>query len=132
MTHRVQRVAELIRRELGTILERNFSFGGCIATIHEVEVPSDLKQCFIYVGVLGNSQTPDSVVKKLNDSRGLIQRELYKRVILKNSPSLNFRVTNSVERGVHLLNIINSLPEIPDDQPEDESDDDNAQRAKGK
>ena len=126
MTHRVQRVAELIRRELGTILERNFSFGGCIATIHEVEVPADLKQCFVYVGVLGNSQTPDSIVKKLNDSRGHIQRDLYKRVVLKNSPTLTFRVTNSVERGVHLLNIINSLPEIPDEIPEDDSDDDSA------
>lgn len=120
MTHRVQRVAELIRREVATILERNFSFGGCIATIHEVDVAADLKQCSIYVGVLGNTQTPDSVVKKLNDSRGHIQRDLYKRVILKNSPTLTFRVTNSAERGVHLVNIIDSLPQIPDEIPSDD------------
>jgi ribosome-binding factor A len=122
MTHRVQRVSELIRRELCTILERNYTFGSCLVTIHEVELPADLKQGFVYVGILGTGQTPESIVKKLNASRGHIQRELYKRVVLKNSPVLTFRVTDSVERGVHLLNIINSLPEIPDDVPEDDDD----------
>lgn len=122
MTHRVQRVAELIRRELCTILERNYTFGTCLVTVHDVELPADLKQCFIYVGVLGNGQTPEAIVKRLNSSRGHIQRELYKRVILKNSPVLTFRATDSVERGVHLLNIINSLPEIPDDPAEDDDD----------
>ena len=123
MTHRVQRVAELIRRELCTILERNYTFGSSLVTVHDVELPTDLKQCFIYVGILGSGQTPEAIVRKLNSSRGQIQRELYKRVILKNSPVLTFRATDSVERGVHLLNIINSLPEIPDAPAEDEDDD---------
>ena len=56
MTHRVQRVQELIRRELGPILERNFSFSGSFVTIHEVVITPDLKQCFVYVGILGKGE----------------------------------------------------------------------------
>ncbi|HEY2573584.1 MAG TPA: 30S ribosome-binding factor RbfA, partial [Verrucomicrobiaceae bacterium] len=106
MTHRIQRVQELFRRELGPILERNFTFSGSLVTIHEVVITPDLKQCFVYVGILGKGEEPESIIKKLNSSRRIIQRDLYKRVVLKNSPSLTFIADDSVERGVRVLNLI--------------------------
>jgi ribosome-binding factor A len=116
MTHRIERVRELIRRELGPILDRNFHFPGCIATIHEVSLTPDLKQCFVYVGVLGKTEEPELIMKRLNDGRSLIQRDLYKRVKLKNSPTLYFKYDDSVERGVHLVSLIENLPEpLPDE-----------------
>lgn len=130
MTHRVQRVQELIRREIGTIIERNFKFSGSLATVHEVSLTPDLKQCFIYVGVIGKGDSPEAVIKKLTDGRGLIQRELYKRVILKNSPQIIFKFDDSVERGVRVLSLIENLPEVAPDEDaaafddiEDETDD---------
>ena len=123
MTHRVQRVQELIRREIGTIIERNFSFSGSLATVHEVSLTPDLKQCFIYVGVIGKGDSPEAVIKKLTDGRGLIQRELYKRVILKNSPQIVFKFDDSVERGVRVLSLIENLPEASPDEASEEIDD---------
>ena len=122
MTHRVQRVQELIRRELGPILDRNFKFSGSIATIHEVSLTPDLKQCFVYIGTLGKGEAPETVVKRLNDGRSLIQRELYKRVILKNSPTLFFKHDDSVERGVRVVSLIESLPEPLPDLPEEDEE----------
>ena len=118
MTHRLQRVKELIRRELGMILERDYEFGGRLVTIHDVDVTPDLKQCFVFVGILGKEGpgSDEAVLKKLESNRGQIQRALYKRVILRNSPQLFFRVDHSVERGVRVLNLIESLPEpLPDE-----------------
>jgi ribosome-binding factor A len=118
MNHRLSRVRELIKRELGPILDRNFTFAGSVVTIHEADVTPDLKQCFIYVGVLGKEHAAPNIVRKLNESRGLIQRELFKRVILKNSPSLTFKYDSSVERGVKILQLIENLPEpLPDEEP---------------
>jgi ribosome-binding factor A len=119
MTHRVQRVQELIRRELGPIMERNFAFPGCIVTVHDIDVSPDLKQCFVYVGILGKGEPVESIIKKLNSGRGLIQRNLYKRVVLKNSPILTFKADESVERGVRVLNLIQSLPTPTDDTAPD-------------
>lgn len=121
MTHRIERVQELIRRELGPILDRNFRFPGCIATIHEVSLTPDLKQCFVYVGILGKTDHPELIVKRLNDAHGVIQRDLYKRVTLKNSPSLIFKHDTSVERGVRIVSLIEDLPEpLPDEPVEEE------------
>ena len=110
MTHRLRRVQELIRRELGPILERNFTFPGAFVTIHDVNITPDLKQCFVYVGILGEGESPESITRRLNSSRGSIQRDLYKRVVLKNSPTLTFKADDSVERGVRVLNLIENLP----------------------
>ncbi len=110
MNHRILRVKELIRREVGTILERNFSFSGALVTIHDVDMTPDLKQCFIYVGVLGKGEPVDVILQRLNEGRGMIQRQLFKRVVLKNSPTLVFKHTDSVERGVRVLNLIENLP----------------------
>lgn len=110
MTHRVQRVKELIRRELWPILERNFSFSGCIVTIHDIDMTPDLKQCFVFVGILGNGESGENIINRLNSGRRIIQRDLYKRVVLKNSPTLVFKADSSVERGVRVLNLIENLP----------------------
>jgi ribosome-binding factor A len=120
MTHRLTRVKELIRRELGMILEKDYDFGGRLVTIHDVDLTSDLKQCFVFLGVLGKEGGEELVIKKLQAYRPQIQRALYKRVILRNSPQLLFRVDHSIERGVRVLNLIESLPEpLPDEEPEE-------------
>jgi len=123
MNLRVKRVRELIKRELGTILERNFHFPGSIVTIHDVDLTPDLRQCFIYAGVMGKTHAADGIIRKLNGGRSLIQRELFKRVRLKYSPSLLFRLDETMERGVRILNAIENLPEpLPDEEPALEDD----------
>lgn len=120
MNHRVQRVSELLRRELSTILERDYRFENVLVTIHEVSPTPDFKQAFVYLGVIGKEHEKEMVLKKLNTNRGSIQRDLYKRVVLRNSPSLVFRVDDSIERGVRVLDIINNLPPMADPAPEGE------------
>ena len=121
MTHRLQRVKELIRREVGPIIERDFSFGGALVTINDVDLTPDLKQCFIYVGILGKGDE-NAVVERLTAARSHIQRKLYKRVVLKNSPTLFFRVDHSVERGVRIVNLIDQLPPPAEDDLADDEE----------
>ena len=113
MTHRVQRVQELIRRELATVLERNYTFDGLLLTLHEVTITPDLKSCRVWVGVLGGkNHQQEAAIEKLRLNRGSIQHELFKRVKLKNSPQLFFRLDRSIERGVRIVQAIDNLPPI--------------------
>ena len=58
------------------------------------------------------------VIEKLKANRGYIQRDLYKRVKLRSSPLLSFRLDRSAERGVRILNAIDNLPpEAPQSEP---------------
>jgi ribosome-binding factor A len=111
MSHRTLRVSELIRRELATLLEKNCSFPGMLLTVHGVDTAADLKNATVHVGILGGKEEDyTSVMERLNKQRGLIQRDLYKRVKLKSSPQLYFKHDRTAERGVHMINVIEELP----------------------
>lgn len=104
------------------ILEKDYRSENCLVTIHDVDLTPDMKQCFVYAGVVGKPYQQEAAIERLTKARGAIQRDLYKRVKLRSSPQLFFRLDKSVERGVPLLNIIDSLPPpAPDPEPTDES-----------
>lgn len=132
MSLRVDKVRELIRRELSTILEKDFRNEGCLVTIHDVSPTPDMRQCFVYVGVIGKPHQQDAAIAKLTKARGFIQRDLYKRVKLRSSPQLFFRLDKSVERGVPLLNIIDNLPPPLPDLPVEGEEEKKDVKAEGK
>ena len=118
MTHRTARVGELIRHELSTILAREHSFGNVFVTVHQADVAADLKNCTIHIGLLGGDESKHgAVIDKLNRAAGAIQRSLYRRVTLKSSPRLFFKLDRSAERGVRIVNAMEQLP-----APSQESD----------
>ncbi len=105
MKLRLQKVCELVQRELCIVLERHYRFENCIVTVHGTDVAEDLRTC-----VLGKPDQQESAVERLNRERGAIQRELYKRVKLRQSPQLLFRLDRTAEKAVPLIQIIDNLP----------------------
>lgn len=124
MSQRVLRVSELVKRELSMVLEKHYRFDGAILTVHDVQVTPDLKQCFAYVGIIGKSQSGEAIIEKLNKQRGAIQREVHKRIVMKTSPQIFFRLDQSVDRGVRILNAIDNLPPPAPPLPEGEDEPD--------
>ena len=124
MSLRTQRASELIRRELASILEKDWTFSGKILTIQAVDLDPDLRSGRVWISILGGKgHDHENIIEKLQAAHGAIQRSLYKRVILRNSPQLFFKLDKSVERGVRILNAIDNLPPpAPDnDIPGDEA-----------
>lgn len=121
MSRRTDKVNELLRREIGTTIQRDFEFPGTIVTVIEVEVTDDLKEGKVWVGVVGK-MSPAQVLEKLNSRHGLIQSAVAKRVVLRNTPRLSFRLDDSAQRGVDLVNLLEdidkNLPKAPPADPE--------------
>jgi ribosome-binding factor A len=126
MSLRTQRAAELIRRELATILERDYTFSGKLLTVQAVELDPDFKSGRVWISILGGKDYDhDEIIARVQAARGTIQKALYKRVILRNSPQLFFKLDRSVERGVRILNAIDNLPPpAPEVEPTEADDPD--------
>jgi len=108
---RLDKVNELLRREIGTVVQRDYEWGGKLVTIGAVEVTQDLKEGKVWVGVLGGDA--NSVIDKLNREHGAIQTRVMKRVVLKSTPVLRFIHDASAERGVDIVNLLDEVEKLP-------------------
>lgn len=109
MKHRIERVCEVLKRELGVILLREFDFSPVLVAITAVDVTPDLKQAHVFVSALGTPAEQRRVIEKLTAARAHLQGEVAKRVSLKNTPLLHFKVDAAIERGSRVLSILDEL-----------------------
>src|SRR6266849_6246858 len=115
MKHRLERVNELLKRELGVAMSRELTFAGALVTVHAVEVSPDLKHAGVYVSVIGNEAQTKAAIAKLEAHRSELQREVSKRVVLKYMPHFHFHLDESIERGARIMDILGNL-QVPDDK----------------
>ena len=116
MKHRLERVNEVIKRELSEIISREVNFSAqVLVTIHAVDITADLRKCHVFISVIGNPLQKTRVLADLEEQRGTLQRELAKRVVLKYTPHLSFKLDDSVERGSRVLEIMQDLEKPRED-----------------
>lgn len=111
MSHRIDRVNELLKREIGTVVQKDYEWNGALVTVNAVETTQDIKEAKVWVGVLGGRV--DAVLEKLNHDHGSIQKKISKRVVLKSTPVLSFRHDASAERGVGIVNLLDEVAKLP-------------------
>jgi ribosome-binding factor A len=109
MKHRIERVCEVLKRELGRTILRELTFSTPLVTISGVDITPDLKQAHVYVSALGNDAQRQNVLTVLEQNRGMLQAQVSKRVVLKHTPHLNFKLDDSIERGSRIINILDDL-----------------------
>ena len=118
MSHRITRVNELLKREIGTVVQKDYEWNGALVTVNAVETTQDIKEAKVWIGVLGGRI--DTVLEKLNNDHGSIQKKVSKRVVLKSTPVLTFRHDGSAERGVEIVNLLDEVAKLPlakDEEP---------------
>jgi len=116
---RLQRVRELLKRELGEIIRREIPVGEAgLITVNDVNVSSDLHTAAVYIGILGNAEQQKKGLAALNHHRKHIQGLVGKAVILKYTPQLRFIMDDSIEHGNKVLKIIDELDQA---EPPDET-----------
>lgn len=114
MKHRLSRVNEVLKRELGELIRREFTFEAKLVTVQQVDVTPDLKKAHVYIGVIGTEAERHGAMAQLHDRRSALQNELSRRVVLKQTPQLFFTLDDSVERGTRILSILDEL-QIPNE-----------------
>ena len=118
MSRRLDKVNELLRREIGSVLQKDYEWNGKLVTVSDVEITQDLKEGKVWVGVLGGDAGP--VIVKLNRDHGAIQSKVMKRVVLKSTPVLTFHHDASAVRGVGIVNLLEEVDKLPKAPEEDE------------
>ncbi|MFH0942512.1 MAG: 30S ribosome-binding factor RbfA [Chloroflexota bacterium] len=111
MTHRIERVNQLIRRELSELLCRYVKDPrlGNFITVTEVSVSRDLRLAKVFISFLGSEEEKQVALKTLKAASGYFHAELSRRLKMRRVPEISFQWDDSIERGSRILGIIDKI-----------------------
>jgi len=110
MSVRTEKVASLIKHELGVIFQRNFSMDEYgFMTVTEVRVSPDLRVAKVYVSIFGDAERKQTSMGLLEQEKGFIRSELGHSIRLKFTPSIIFYLDESLDRAMNINRILNQI-----------------------
>ncbi len=89
--------------------ERNPRIG--FVSVTGVEVSADLRHAKVFVSVLGEEQAKVDTMAGLASAQGYVRGELGRRLQMRFSPEVLFRLDDSIERGVRVMSLIRQVTE---------------------
>jgi ribosome-binding factor A len=117
MSQRTDRVDELLRQEIGTLLAKELADPRIgFTTITDVETSPDLRHAKVWVSVIGGRTDRTETVRALQASMGFVRHELGKRLRIKRIPALHIHLDDSAERGTRVLHLLQELESGVDPQ----------------
>jgi ribosome-binding factor A len=121
---RPQRVGDLLRDELSSILSRDVEDPRVgLVTVTEVEMSPDLKVAKVFLSPVDPSADVRETIRVLERASGYIRKQLVRRRLpLRHLPELRFQHDDSIARGSRIDRLLDALrPEVsPDANPGDE------------
>ncbi|MHB1126576.1 MAG: 30S ribosome-binding factor RbfA [Bacillota bacterium] len=111
-SHRNQRVAEQIKKELAQILREEIKDPRVgFITITSVEASGDLRHVKVFVSVLGDDDERASTMEVLTKASGFIRREIASRIALRYTPDFAFKFDSSIQHGARIHELLSRVKE---------------------
>ena len=110
MSRRTERVNELLRDHLSTLLARDINdprIDG-IVTITSVEISQDFAHARVWVSVVGGPESAQNTLQGLRSASGFLQRGLLS-IGLRRTPELDFVIDDTMERADRINRLLDSV-----------------------
>ncbi|MFC1908322.1 30S ribosome-binding factor RbfA [Chloroflexota bacterium] len=111
MSHRIEKINSLIRGEISELLQREIKDPrlGNFITINQVSTSQDLRYAKVFVSCINEQEDKEKILKGLASASGFFHKEMAKNLKLRRVPELSFHWDYSIERGDHLLRLIDQV-----------------------
>lgn len=110
MTARTDRIDELFRQEINTILTKQVDDAKIgFATITGVETQPDLRHAKVTVSVIGPVDQRRATIVAMGRHMPFVRHELGKRLRMKRIPEFHLELDETLERGTRVLHLLDEL-----------------------
>lgn len=108
--HRVGRVGEALKEEISQIVREELKDPRIgFVTVTGVEVAMDLGHAKVHVSILGGEDEVKESMLALNRAAGFVRTELGKRMRLRHTPEIVFKLDQSIEHGLKISHLIHQV-----------------------
>ncbi len=110
MSVRTERVASIVKEEIGIIFQRNFDMReyGFI-TVTEVRMTSDLRIAKVYVSVFGDAKQKQKTLTLLEAQKAFVRQTLGHNIRLKFTPSIVFYLDETMDNAMNLEKLFKKI-----------------------
>ena len=110
MSQRTERVDELLRQEIGSIVTRDIADPRVgFATITSVETTPDLRHAKVWVSIIGQPNEREAALAALRHAMPFVRHELGSRLRIKRIPDLHVHLDETAARGTRILQLLAEL-----------------------
>jgi len=111
MSQRLLRVNELLKREISEQIHSFYRGETVYITITAVDIDPDLRHGRVFYSVLGGPEKEREARQFFSRHKEELRRRVGKRVVLKYLPHLEFIIDHSIEKGMHLVELLDEIEE---------------------
>jgi ribosome-binding factor A len=112
MSFRPERLAEAIKKEISDLLRDELKDPRIgFVSITSVDVSKDLRYASVYASVFGEPDQQKASIAALQKAQGFIRGELGRRIRLRYTPEITFKLDHSISHGTKILALIEDVKE---------------------
>jgi ribosome-binding factor A len=117
MSHRIEKVNHLIRKEISDLIQHQLKDPRLDAFISVTEVVTspDLKYAKVFVSSINGKQEEPKILGALTAASSFLRRELAANLRLRHTPELSFHWDDSIEHGDRVLRLIDQVSSEQED-----------------
>jgi len=109
-SYRASRVAEQMKKEVSQIIQEELKDPRVgFVTVTGVDISNDLRYAKIYISILSSGEEETETLEVLNNAKGFIRSEIGKRIRLRFTPEITFKLDKSLERGAYINKLITQV-----------------------
>jgi ribosome-binding factor A len=119
---RTEKLASVIKRDIGEILQRNYQPSGAFITVTQVRVTDDLSIAKVYLSVFSPGRETEPIYKYIDDHQNEIRYQLASKIKnqVRRIPELLFFQDDTAE---YVNKIENLFSKVREEEPGSESSD---------
>lgn len=110
---RTERLAAVIQRDLGYIIQQSYQKSGSFITITQVDVTPDLQLAKIFISIYAPGKDKDAIFSNLEEHKVGIRKELASKIRhqVRRIPELQFNKDESAEYVDKMENLFDQIRE---------------------
>lgn len=113
MSIRTERLAAVIQRDLGTIIQQGYQKGGSFITVTKVDITPDLMIARVFLSIYAPGKDEDAIFSNLEEHKASIRKELASKIRhqVRRIPELHFNKDESAEYAEKMENLFDRIRE---------------------
>ena len=109
MAYRIDRVNEIIKNELSTLIMREIKdprILDAVVGITRVKTTPDLKYCKVYASIYTEKGNPEEVLTVLDNAKGFLRKSIAEVLTTRRVPELVFVLDDSLDNAMHIEELL--------------------------